>query len=223
MCLKPAGWVANSVDLDHIPQSGVWSGSTLFAHGLFVRILRVNMVTIKNSASINMTADRCTQRRIRSVYATAQSDRSLGWAGLGAVWIAMQPFQSKGKTLWIWLLQGRADLSWLGIFSHWDLIKVWHHMYRTMRKRVFRHMRIANVQISLRIRAAWSGPSLSANRIIWYYRMYDWRAKTRMIRSACTRWCESAYFAHVRRHFFAWRDPIMLVPGYVRIGLIQIF
>ena len=44
------------------------------------------MATIKNSASINMTADRCTQRIIRSVYATAQSDRSLGWAGLGADW-----------------------------------------------------------------------------------------------------------------------------------------
>ena len=32
-----------------------------------------------------------------------------------------------------------------------------------MGKRVFGHMRAAKAQISLRIRAAWSGPSLSAN------------------------------------------------------------
>ena len=34
-------------------------------------------------------------------------------------------------------------------------------------------MRTAKAQISLRIRAVWSGPSLSANRIIGYYRMMD--------------------------------------------------
>ena len=49
-----------------------------------------------------------------------------------------------------------------------------------MRKRVFGNGRAAKAQISLRIRAVWSGPSLSANRIVGYYRMYEWSAKARM-------------------------------------------
>ena len=40
----------------------------------------------------------------------------------------------------------------------------------TMRKRVSGHLRTAKAQTSLRIRAVWSGPSLSANRILKYYR-----------------------------------------------------
>ena len=44
-----------------------------------------------------------------------------------------------------------------------------------MRKFVFGHMRTVKAQISLRIRAVWSGPSLSANRIIGFYRMYQRR------------------------------------------------
>ena len=39
-------------------------------------------------------------------------------------------------------------------------------MGRAMRKRVFRHMRTPKAQISLRIRAVWSGHSLFANRVI---------------------------------------------------------
>ena len=35
------------------------------------------------------------------------------------------------------------------------------------------HLRIAKAQISLRIRAAWSGPSLSANTNIDYYKMNE--------------------------------------------------
>ena len=40
-------------------------------------------------------------------------------------------------------------------------------------------MRTAKAQISLRIRAVWSGSSLSANRIIGYYRMYQRRESPR--------------------------------------------
>ena len=40
-----------------------------------------------------------------------------------------------------------------------------------MWKRVFGYVRIAKAQIRLRIRAVWSGPSLSANRDIEYYRI----------------------------------------------------
>ena len=42
-----------------------------------------------------------------------------------------------------------------------------------IRKRVFRHTRTVKVKISLRIGAFWSGPSLSANNIIGYYRMVN--------------------------------------------------
>ena len=46
-------------------------------------------------------------------------------------------------------------------------------------------MRTVKAQISLRIRAVWSGQSLSAYIIIGYYRMYEWSAKARMILCAC--------------------------------------
>ena len=55
------------------------------------------------------------------------------------------------------------------------------YMGHAMRK----HMRTAEVQISLRIRAVWSGPSQSAIRITGYYSVYQWRAKTRMRPCAC--------------------------------------
>ena len=48
------------------------------------------------------------------------------------------------------------------------------------------YMRTAKAQISQRIHAIWSGPSLSADRIIGYYRMYEWRAKAPMVQ--CIYW-----------------------------------
>ena len=57
-----------------------------------------------------------------------------------------------------------------------------------MQKRVYAHMRTVTAQISLRIHAVQSGPSLSANRIMRYYRMYAWRAKGP----------EDTYFAHAQ-------------------------
>ena len=50
---------------------------------------------------------------------------------------------------------------------------------------VFGHMRIAKAQIH----TAWSGPSFSINGSIGYWRMYEWRAKDRMIlcaRAGCS-------------------------------------
>ena len=52
-------------------------------------------------------------------------------------------------------------------------------------KNVFRRIWTAKAQISLHIHAVWSGPSLSTNRIIGYYRMLEWRAKTWMILCVC--------------------------------------
>ena len=74
---------------------------------------------------------------------------------------------------------------------------------RVLRKRVFWHMRTAKAQTSLRIHAVWSRPSLSADKIIAYYRIYEWRAKARMIVCAYGDRSESVHFAHVRRFFFA--------------------
>ena len=69
------------------------------------------------------------------------------------------------------------------------------------------HARIAKAQIRLRVCAVWSEPSLSANIIIGYNRMYQWRTKTRM-RS------ESAHFALVsRRVRLAWPKLIVYWPN----------
>ena len=35
--------------------------------------------------------------------------------------------------------------------------------------------------------------AFSSNRIIWYYRMYEWRAKARIILCACAGWSESVH------------------------------
>ena len=44
-------------------------------------------------------------------------------------------------------------------------------------KNVFGHMRTAKAQISLPIQAGWSGPSMSTNRVIGCYKMFEWREK----------------------------------------------
>ena len=59
-------------------------------------------------------------------------------------------------------------------------------MGSAMQKHVYAHMRTVTAQISLHIHAVQSGPLLSANRIIGYYRMYEWKAKGP----------EDTYFAH---------------------------
>ena len=69
---------------------------------------------------------------------------------------------------------------------------------------VIGQMRTSMAQITLCICTVRWGPSLSAIRIIWYFRMYEWNAKARMILCPCAVWCEFTNFAHVRRHFFTW-------------------
>ena len=49
-----------------------------------------------------------------------------------------------------------------------------------MQKHALWHMQTAKAQIRLRCCAVWSGHLLSANRIIWHYRMYQWIANARM-------------------------------------------
>ena len=52
-----------------------------------------------------------------------------------------------------------------------------HHVGYTMWKRVFGLTWTKKALIRLHIHAVWSGPSLSTNRIIGYYRMYKWKKK----------------------------------------------
>ena len=73
------------------------------------------------------------------------------------------------------------------------------------RKHVLGH---TSAQISMHIRAVWSGLSLSSNRSMGYYRMYGWTAKTRMILCTCAVSSEPAHFAHFRNHFCAWTRSI---------------
>ena len=84
-------------------------------------------------------------------------------------------------------------------------------------------MQTAKAQIRLCVSTVWSGPSLSTNRITGYYRMYEWRAKARLILCSCTGWwSESAQSAHVRRHFFTWHGPIYK-SGFIQTSCIFFF
>ena len=79
---------------------------------------------------------------------------------------------------------------------------------RAMRKHVFGHMRTAKAQTSLCIRVIWA--SLSANRIIWDYRLYEWWSMPRMLRCASAGWSKSLNFKHDQRHCFVWHGPFRL-------------
>ena len=99
-----------------------------------------------------------------------------------------------------------------------------------MRQRVFGHMRTAKAQISLRIRAVWSGPSLSANRIIGYYRMYQWRANARMRPHACVGWiwlcafcaCWKRHVRSAQTKFYLSDDLAKTRNGFLRAEVQQL-
>ena len=77
----------------------------------------------------------------------------------------------------LWLLGGLYKRNLILVYLALSGLFVQILMSRAMRKCVFGHMRTAKAQISLRIRAGWSGPLLSANRRLEYYRMYKWPGK----------------------------------------------
>ena len=54
-----------------------------------------------------------------------------------------------------------------------------------------------------------SRPSLCARRIIGHCRMYEWRAKARMILCACAGWSEYAHLSMFECTYFAWCDPYL--------------
>ena len=71
------------------------------------------------------------------------------------------------------------------------------HSSRTKQKCVFGQMQTGNAQISQRISTVWSGPLLSANRIIGHYRMYQCRANARMISYTCLGWIWMCAYVHM--------------------------
>ena len=101
------------------------------------------------------------------------------------------------------------------------LVGIVHFLGRTMPKGVFGHMWTANCLISMRIRVVWSGPLLSANRIIWYYKMFQWRENVWTRFCVWAEWCAFSHFEHDLRYTFAWRDPILncLSDKYPRIAI----
>ena len=86
-----------------------------------------------------------------------------------------------------------------------------YHMIRAMQKCVFEHMRTAKAQISLRIRAVWSGPSLSSNRIIWHCRMYWWRANAWRRLCPCMGWIWICAFCTCLKTLFHMVRPIIML------------
>ena len=87
-----------------------------------------------------------------------------------------------------------------------------YNKFRAIKKCILGQKRVfgwtAKSQISLTIRTVWSGPSLSANGIIGYYRMSEWRSKVRIVLYTCTWQSESTYLTPAWGHFFfTWTGP----------------
>ena len=79
------------------------------------------------------------------------------------------------------------------------IIHICDYICRAIRKRVFRHMWTAKAQI----------------------RIYDWRAKVRMILCARARWPECAALWHI----FAWRGPYYnaCIPAFLSFTFVSPF
>ena len=85
------------------------------------------------------------------------------------------------KLIQILLINWHYIICFLNFIAYSNLtyrhnLRCGYYLGLALRRHVFGHIRTAKAQISLRIRAGWSGPSLSANRIIGYYRIYEWWA-----------------------------------------------
>ena len=85
-----------------------------------------------------------------------------------------------------------------------------------MQQRVFGHMLTAKAQIRQRIRAVWSGLSLSADRTIGYYRMYQWRANARMRLWASVEWTWICAFCACSKAQFRKAWPIVKVSIFLK-------
>ena len=124
--------------------------------------------------------------------------------------------QSANKTPWIRKPKNcEQSLSWPGCLFYCQVrafvIDTHDIIWATPSESVSSgHVQTAMAQIRLCRRTVWSGPSLSANRIITlgYYRIYKWRAKARMILCACAEWSECAFCASSKAYFYFMR-PVL--------------
>ena len=90
------------------------------------------------------------------------------------------------------------------------MIEFWDSKIRPRHaKTCLRAYRTAKAQISLRIRAVWSGPSLSANRITGSFRMYQCLRNATNETCTCVGWIWICAFSHARRHIATWPGPVI--------------
>ena len=82
------------------------------------------------------------------------------------------------------------------------------------------NMEMLKAKISKHIHTVWSGSSLSANKIIKYYRMYEQRAKARMILCTCTGWIWICAFCACSKTQFRLPQPIL--SCYLAAGSSQV-
>ena len=88
-------------------------------------------------------------------------------------------------------------------------------MYRAMLTWVLGYMRMEKVQINPRICTFRSGPLLSANKIIECYKMYEWRAKARMMRVCIGSIIWACIFCVCSKTLFCLKRPKWNLPWHV--------
>ena len=128
-------------------------------------------------------------------------------------------FRREIRKLFTWYpLLSRPMINYINLLSL-------DYMSCAMQKSVFRYMQTLKAQISLCIPAVRSGPSLSANRIIGHYRMYQWKANAWMRLCPCVVWIlifwETLFSlgtAQMEMIVLFFRDCLVEVESYTRFG-----
>ena len=69
--------------------------------------------------------------------------------------------------------------------------------------------------------SVWLGSSLFAKRIIGYYRMYEWKAKARIIFCTCAGWSEYAHSS--RKHTYIILTPLKPHFHIVKLGFTGVY
>ena len=126
------------------------------------------------------TAFPLKKRRLRSACASAPCDQIFA-VRMKTLRIPGYP-QCPTKSL----IRLRRCVDWsefpLGVHA---VVPWLNYMHRALRRRTFKQLRTGKALIRLRIRTVWSGPSLSTNEIIGYYRMFRWKANALMRLCRC--------------------------------------
>ena len=109
---------------------------------------------------------------------------------------------------WLFLVSSVFFVFFLFFFVPWEVYSL--YLDRAVQKCDFGHMQTAKAQTSLGIHVVWSGPSLSAYRIIRYYKECTNKEQIPGWDFAHV-WDEydSMQFGHAWRHIFTWHGPFM--------------